>query len=208
MSDTHANLINRGYYTKNRWNNWIEQVKKSDVNFQNSEEKSEKEGAIFVNMEDDIILACLKVIAKYDHKALTPDEAMDILSSIQEIVLEETDPISGDVDMMIESVQTSFMGVLAACECYINNAYDKDTTIEDIIAAAIEAEENEDAQTAMGYVAEIGARVLSGSILPVSTLEDIPYGLVAEWLDGIDSIKAAMIGTDSYKEDDGNYDAV
>ncbi|MEA1985595.1 MAG: DUF2150 family protein [Euryarchaeota archaeon] len=203
MPDTHANLINQEYYTKNRWNNWIEQVKKSDVNFQNSEEESEKEGAIFVNMEDDIILACLKVIAKHDHKALTPDEAMDILSSIQEIVLEETEPISGDVDMMIESVQTSFMGALAACECYLNDAYDKDTAIEDLIAAAIDAEKNEDAQIAMGYVAEIGAKVLSGSSLPASALEDIPYGLVAEWLDGIDSIEAAMVGADSYKEDDG-----
>ncbi|MCD4704248.1 MAG: DUF2150 family protein [Methanosarcinaceae archaeon] len=202
MPDTHANLIHQEYYTKNRWNNWIEQVKKSDINFQDSEEKSEKEGAIFVNMEDDLILACLKVIAKYDHKTLTPEEGMEILSSIHEIVLEETEPISGDVDMMIESLQTSFMGALAACECYLNNAYNEDTKIEDLIAAAIEAEENEDAHTAMGYVAEIGANILNGSSLPTSALEDISYGLVAEWLDGIESIEAAMIGADSYKEDD------
>ncbi|MCG7848454.1 MAG: DUF2150 family protein, partial [ANME-2 cluster archaeon] len=30
---------------------------------------------------------------------------------------------------------------------------------------------------------------------------EIPYGLVAEWLDGIDSIAAAMLGDDSYKFD-------
>jgi hypothetical protein len=39
-------------------------------------------------------------------------------------------------------------------------------------------------------------------------MEDMPYGIVAEWMDGIDSIEAAMVGTDSYKEDDGEYEVV
>jgi hypothetical protein len=34
-------------------------------------------------------------------------------------------------------------------------------------------------------------------------MTDLPYSMTAELLDGIDAISAAMIGEDSYKEDDG-----
>jgi len=49
---------------------------------------------------------------------------------------------------------------------------------------------------------EIGANILAGGKLKDKDLEDLPEGLVAEWLDGIDSIKAAMVGDTSYKDDE------
>ena len=42
--------------------------------------------------------------------------------------------------------------------------------------------------------------MLKGKSLPEEVMADLPYGIVAEWLDGIDSISAAMVGSDSYKE--------
>ncbi|KKG15794.1 hypothetical protein EO97_10370 [Methanosarcina sp. 2.H.T.1A.15] len=56
------------------------------------------------------------------------------------------------------------------------------------------------------YTAQCGAIVLKGQSLPEEVMAELPYGIVAEWLDGIDSISAAMVGSDSYKEfdeDDG-----
>jgi hypothetical protein len=44
--------------------------------------------------------------------------------------------------------------------------------------------------------------VLKGQSLPEEIMAELPYGIVAEWLDGIDSISAAMVGSDSYKEFD------
>ncbi len=209
MADTNE-MVYHEFYTKERWNNWLKQIKESDFKIQEdaSEEDMEKESAIFVNMEDDILLACLKVIAKYDNDVLSAEDAMEILKDIREIALGEIEPVSEDIDLMIESLQTSLMGAFASCECYLNGGYDKNTKIKDLIDAAVEAEEAADIPSALGYVAQVGALVLNGSSLDDSIMEELPYGIVAEWLDGIDSIGAAMVGADSYKEDDGDYDVV
>lgn len=207
MPDMEEEQIRQEFYTKDRWNNWLKQVKESGFKFNESEEGSGKEGALFVNMEDDVILACLKVISKYDRHTLSGEDAFSIISQIRDIVLEEVEPVSDDIDLMIDSLQTSLMGGIAACECYIQDAYDKNAKIEDLIKAALDAEASEDIQLAIGYVAEIGASVLNGKTFPEDALEDVPYGFVAEWLDGIDSIAAAMVGSDSYKDDEEDSDS-
>ena len=167
-----------------------------------SDETSAKEGEVFVNMEDDIILACLKVIAKFDREHLSGEDALGAIADLRGIVLAEIEPISEDIDLMIDSLQTSLMGGIAACECYVEGDFDPKPKMKDIIKSAIDAEAADDVQIAMGYVAQIGAAVIGGKKIPKKALEDIPYGFVAEWLDGIESIAAAMVGADSYKKDD------
>ncbi|WP_292487811.1 DUF2150 family protein [Methanohalobium sp.] len=198
--------VNNEFYTQKRWNNWISKVKESGFEFKESDEETEKESAIFVYMQDDVILACLKVIAQYERNILSKEDALDIISQIREIVLEEIDSISEDIDLMIESLQTSLMAAIAACEVYIMDEYDKEAQIDELIKAAVDAEDSEDLQVAMQFIAETGARVIGGEQLPENIFDELPYGLVAEWLDGIDSIAAAMVGADSYKEDDGSGD--
>ncbi len=201
--------IHQEFYTKKRWNNWINKVKEADLKITNEESgKLDDTGLLLVNMQDDVILACLKVIAKFERDSISQKEALHILSQIKDIVLEEIEPISEDIDMMFDSIQTSLMGALAACECYITGSYDKDANIEDLFKAAVESEEQDDIESVFRYVAEIGGSVLAGAKLPESLLENVQYGLAAELMDGIDSISAAMIGADSYKEDDGDYDPV
>ncbi|NOR60303.1 MAG: DUF2150 family protein, partial [Methanosarcinales archaeon] len=118
------------------------------------------------------------------------------------IVLNPMDSISESIDLMLDSLQTSLIGVFASCECYIDGAYDKSVDLTPIIKSALEAEEADDPGTAIGYVATIGASVIAGAEIPEDTFSDMPYGLVAEWIDGIDSISAAMMGDDSYKFDE------
>ncbi|MCS3923054.1 DUF2150 family protein [Methanosalsum natronophilum] len=199
------------FYTKKRWNNWLEKIKETDLNLdQNEEDSSELKdvGLLVVNMQDDVILACLKLIAKYDQEQVSQEDANKILAEIRDIVLNEIEPISEDVDLLLDSIQSSLVGALVSCEWYINNAYEEDCDIKSLLNSAIEAEKEENIEDALAYIAEIGACVLNGSTLPDSFIEDIEYGLVAEWIDGIDSIAAAMVGSDSYKEDDGDYDPV
>ncbi len=202
MSGTEGDVFHHDFYTAKRWNNWIEKVKESGFKFEESDEPQGKEGAIFVNMEDDIILACLKIIAKYDREQISQENAMEYIAQIRDIALAEIDPISEDADLMIVSLQTSLMGSFAAFEAYLAGDFDENANIEDLIKVALEAEASEDIEIALGTVAEIGALVLNGKELSEKTLEDVPYGLVAEWLDGIDSIYAAMQGSDSYKDDE------
>lgn len=188
------------FYTQKRWENWLERAKESGFQIKESEEEAGKESAVFVNMVDDVILACLKVTARFEKGMLSREKALEILAEIRDIVLAEVEPISEDIDLMIESVQTSLMGALVAFESYIMGDYDEEANIEELIKLAIEAEASDNLELALDYTAQCGALVLKGKSLPEEVMADLPYGIVAEWLDGIDSISAAMVGSDSYKE--------
>ncbi len=186
------------FYTEERWHNWIKKVKESGFKF----EDEQKGGAVFVNMEDDVVLACLKVIAKYDKNLISKEDALRHLNEIKEIVLKKIEPISEDIDMMLESLQLSLMGVFASCECYVEKAFEKTKSFDKLIKSAIEAEKEENMGAALGSVAEIGANILAGGKINEKALDEVPEGLVAEWLDGIDSLSAAMLGDTSYREDE------
>jgi hypothetical protein len=190
------------FYSNERWNNWINQVKESGFELKEDDEDAGKSGEIFVNMEDDIILACLKVIAKFDGKELSPDGAFDALTEIRDVVLIPIDPISESIDLMIDSLQTSLIGVFASCEYYIDKGADNSVDLVELVKNAISSEENNDPGTALSYIAALGANVLKGAEISDEMIEDLPYGLVAEWMDGLDSLAVAMMGDDSYKFDE------
>ena len=186
------------FYTKERWQNWINQVKESDFRIEDQDKS-----AIFVYMTDDIILACLKLISKYDNGLLQKDDASKYMSEIEEIVLKKIDPINDDTDSMLESTQLSLMGVFASCECYINKTFERTKSFGKLIKSAIQAEEKHDMDTVLHNIATIGANVLAGEKLTEKDLDKISSeGVVAEWLDGIDSISVAMMGDTSYKYDE------
>lgn len=194
------------FYTQKRWENWLGRARESGFQIKESEEEAGKESAVFVNMVDDVILSCLKVTARFEKALLSKEKALKILEEIRDIVLSEVEPISEDIDLMIDSVQTSLMGALVAFECYFMGDYEEGANIEELIIIAIEAEALDDLELALDYTAQCGAIVLKGQSLPEEVMAELPDGIVAEWLDGIDSISAAMVGSDSYKEfdeDDG-----
>lgn len=190
------------FYTQKRWENWLGRAKESGFQIKESEEEPGKESAVFVNMVDDVILACLKVTARFEKDLLSKELALEILGEIRDIVFSEVDPISEDIDLMIESVRTSLMGALVAFECYVMGDYEEGASIEELITAAVDAEASDNLELALDYTAQCGALVLKGQTLPEELMAELPYGIVAEWLDGIDSISAAMVGSDSYKEFD------
>ncbi len=196
------NQVPYEFYTQKRWENWLGRAKESGFQIKETEEEAGKESAIFVNMVDDVILACLKVIARFEKGMLSREKALQILGEIRDIVLSEVEPISEDVDLMIDSIQTSLMGALVAFECYVLGDYDEGVNIEDLMKAAIEAESSDNLELALDFTAQCGALVIKGNSLPEEVMAELPYGIVAEWLDGIDSISAAMVGSDSYKEFD------
>jgi hypothetical protein len=190
------------FYTQKRWENWLGRARESGFQIKESEEEAGKESAIFVNMVDDVILACLKVTARFDKGMLSREKALEILAEVRDIVLSEVEPISEDIDLMIDSIQTSLMGALVAFESYVMGDYDEGADIAELARSAIEAEASDNLELALDYTAQCGALVLKGKTLPEEVMADLPYGIVAEWLDGIDSISAAMVGSDSYKEFD------
>lgn len=185
------------FYTQERWQNWIDKVKESGFKYDDQDK-----GAIFVYMEDDIVLACLKVIAKSDKKLMSKEQALKNLTDIKEIVLKKIESIDEDIDMMLESTQVSLMGVFVSCECYINNEYQKTKKFDKLLNAALKAEKEDDMGVALENVAEIGANIIAGGKFKEKDFENMPEGIVAEWVDGVDCISAAMIGDTSYKDDE------
>ena len=185
------------FYTQERWHNWITKVKESGFKIDD-----QQKGAVFVYMEDDVVLACLKIIAKYDKNLISGEDALKYIAEIKDIVLKKIEPVNEDIDMMIESVQLSLMGVFASCECYLEKAFEKTKSLDKLIKSAVQAEKDDNMGAALNSIAQIGANILAGGKLKEKDLDDIPDGLVGEWLDGIDSIGAAMVGDTSYRDDE------
>jgi len=206
VPEQEKNQVPYEFYTQKRWENWLGRARESGFQIKEKEEESGKESAVFVNMVDDVILACLKVTARFDKGMLSRETALEILVEIRDIVLSEVEPISEDIDLMIDSVQTSLMGALIAFECYVMGDYDEGSNLDELIKAALDAEASDNLELALDYTAQGGALVLKGATLPEETMAELPYGIVAEWLDGIDSISAAMVGSDSYKQFDEDDD--
>jgi hypothetical protein len=187
------------FYTQTRWLNWMNKVKESKFKLTEPDEKNS--GAVFIYIMDDVVLACLKVIARCEREIITPEEAVTEISAIREIVFQECESLGEDADLMLESLKTSLAAVFVSCQRYITGDFDRDSPLEEMVQEAIASEQKEDLDGAFDLLSQIGARVIGGETLP--EMGDLPYCMTAELLDGIDAISAAMLGDNSYKEDDG-----
>ncbi len=184
------------YYTEARWNNWVKRARESG--FSLADPKNAPDTTIFVNMEEDVVLACLKIVNKFEKEKLSTEEALGAIKYMEKITLARVEPISEDVDMMIQSIQSSLVAVFGSCQCYIEGKYEPGA-IDDLIERAAEAEKRGDEATALGLISQVGAKIVAGQ--PFEFNKELSPGCVAEWIDGLDSISAAMVGNDSYKDD-------
>jgi hypothetical protein len=151
-----------------------------------------------------VVLACLKVIARSEREVITPEEAIAEIAAIRSIVFEEHESMGEDADLMLESLKTSLAAVFVSSQRYITGSFDRESLLEELVAQAVAAEQKENLDEAFDLLSQVGARVIGGESLP--EIGDIPYCMTAELMDGIDAISAAMLGDDSYKEDDGSED--
>ena len=190
------------FYTEKRWLNWMNKVKESK--FKLTEEDDKNSGAVFIYIMDDVVLACLKVIARCEHTVITPEEALAEITAIRSIVFAENESMGEDADLMLESLKTSLAAVFVSSQRYIIGVFDRESPLEEMVAKAVAAEQEDNLDDAFDLLSQVGARVIGGESLPV--IGDIPYCMTAELMDGIDAISAAMLGDDSYKDDDGSED--
>ena len=190
------------FYTEKRWLNWMNKVK--DSNFKLTESDDKNSGAVFIYIMDDVVLACLKVIARFEREIISAEEALDDIEAIRSIVFQEHESLGEDADLMIESLKTSLAAVFVSSQRYITGSFDRESTLDELVARAVAAEEKENLDEAFDLLSQVGARVIGGENLP--EIGELPYCMTAELMDGIDAISAAMIGDDSYKDEDGSED--
>jgi hypothetical protein len=93
--------------------------------------------------------------------------------------------------------------VFAAGEEYVAGGPAAEGTIAEHVEAAVAAEEKEDLDTAFAHVVQAGTLVIEDDgELDVTVLEDIEYGLVSDWVSGLDSLQSALEDPEVIEEDE------
>ena len=184
------------YYTRDRWQNWLDRLREEDIDPEN-----EDSARLLLNLQDDAAIAVAKVIADHEDGELDEEAAMGELERIRGIVLSEVEFDDEEKLMLVDGVQTSLVCVFYAAEEYVVGGPAEEGTVEDYVRAAMDAEAEEDMDAAIGYCAQAGTRIIEGEVLDMSLAEDVEYGLVAEWINGLDSLQTALADPEVVEED-------
>ncbi|SFR61823.1 DUF2150 family protein [Halogeometricum limi] len=188
------------YYTEDRWQNWLDRVEEEELDPEN-----EDSARLLLNLQDDAAIAIAKIVSAYEEDTLSEEAALDELTGVRDIVLSEPTFEGDDVEekvMLIDGVQTSLVCVFYAAEEYIVAGPAEAVPLGEYVEAAAAAEKEEDLDAALGYLVQAGTRIIEGDELDMSVAEDIEYGLVSEWLNGLDSLQSAMSDPEVVEEED------
>ena len=185
------------YYTRDRWQNWLDRLREEEIDPEN-----EESARLLLNLQDDAAIAVAKVLTDHEDGELDEEGAMGELERIRGIVLSEVEFDDEEKLMLVDGVQTSLVCVFYAAEEYVVGGPAEEGSVEDYVRAAIDAEAEEDLDAAIGYAAQAGTRIIDGEELDMSLAEDVEYGLVAEWINGLDSLQTALADPEVVEEDD------
>ena len=184
------------FYTADRWQNWLDRVAEEDLDPEN-----EDSARLLLNLQDDTAIAVAKILAAYDDDQLNEDEATGEIADIREIVLADVDLDDEEKAMLIDGVQTSLVCVFYSAEEYVVGGPADEGTVGEYVEAAAAAEAEEDVDAALGYLVQAGTRIIDGDELPMDLVEDLEYGFVSEWVNGLDSLQSAMADPEVVEED-------
>ena len=185
------------YYTRDRWQNWLDRLRDEDIDPEN-----EDSARLLLNLQDDAAIAVAKILTDHEEGELDEEGAMAELERIREIVLSDVEFDDEEKLMLVDGVQTSLVCVFYAAEEYVVGGPAEEGTVEDYVRAAIDAEAEEDLDAAIGYCAQAGTRIIDGEELDMALAEDVDYGLVAEWINGLDSLQTALADPEVVEEDE------
>lgn len=184
------------FYTEERWQNWLDRVEEEELDPEN-----EESARLLLNLQDDAAIAVAKIIAAYDDGTIDEDRALDELEKVRDIVLAEVDFEDEDKLMLIDGVQTSLVPVFYSAEEYIVGGV-SEGDVDEFVRAAADAEEGEDLDAALGYLVQAGTRIVDGAKLDIDLVDELEYGLVSEWVNGLDSLQSAMEDPEVVEEEE------
>ncbi|NHN48377.1 DUF2150 family protein [Halostella sp. JP-L12] len=185
------------FYSEDRWQNWVDRIKDEEI-----DPEDEDSARLLLNLQDDAAIAVAKVVAAYDDGTLSEEEALEEIADIRDIVLSEVEFDDEEKLMLIDGVQTSLVCVFYAAEEFVADGPAEGASVEEYVRAAADAEAEEDVDAALGYVAQAGTLIIDGEELDISIAEEVDYGLVTEWVNGLDSLQSAMSDPEVVEEED------
>ena len=184
------------FYSQDRWQNWIDRLDDEEI-----DPDDEDSARLLLNLQDDTAIAIAKIVAAYEEEELGAEDALDEIAEVREIVLSPVEIDDEETLMLIDGVQTSLVCVFFAAEEYVANGPADDAAVGEYLRAAADAEAEEDLDAALGYAAQAGTLIFAGEEVDVSIAEDLEYGLVTEWINGLDSLQSAMSDPEVVEED-------
>ncbi|MDG5760468.1 DUF2150 family protein [Natronococcus sp. A-GB1] len=185
------------YYSAERWQNWIDRIKDEEI-----DPEDEDSARLLLNLQDDTAIAIAKIVADYDDGELEQEEALGEIEDVREVVLGEVDIEDEEKLILVDGVQTSLVCVFFAAEEYVANGPAEEGTVADYLGAAADAEAEENLDAALGYAAQAGTLVIDDEELDMGVAEEFEYGLVTEWINGLDSLQSAMSDPEVVEEDE------
>lgn len=189
-----------GFYSRERWNNWMERLREEEFDPENDDGDGAR---LFFNLQDDVTIACTKAVDAYDDGDLDEEGFMQEIDDIREIVMREEE-LEENKAMVLEGVQTSLIGVMASCEAYVTNngSAADDATVDEYVREAARAEKEDDMDRALALTAEAGALILDDAEFDAESFDDLEYGFVSEWVNGLDSLAQAVSEPETIEEDE------
>jgi hypothetical protein len=184
------------FYTQERWQNWIDRLREEDLDLEN-----EDSARLLMNLQEDTAIAVAKVVEAFEDGTIGEERAHSELTKMQEIVLSDAGLEDEETSMLLESVQMSLEVVFYAAQEFVA-AGTPEGDVAEYVDAAAEAEVEEEIDAAIGYLVQAGTLVLDGEELDMSILDEMEYGLVAEWLNGLDSLQNALSDPETVEEQD------
>ncbi|PSP85055.1 DUF2150 domain-containing protein [Halobacteriales archaeon QS_1_68_17] len=185
------------FYTEERWQNWIDRIREEEL-----DPEDEDSARLLLNLQDDTAIAVAKIITAHEEGEIDEETALAELADIREIVLDEVEIDDEEKLMLVDGVQTSLVCVFYAAEEYVADGPAEEGTVEGYVRAASDAEAEEELDAALGYCAQAGTLIIDGAELDMGLAEDLEFGLVAEWVNGLDSLQTAMSDPEVVEEDE------
>jgi len=185
------------FYTEDRWKNWIDRIRSEEV-----DPEDEDSARLLLNLQDDAAIAVAKIIAAHVDGELDEETTLAELADIREVVLSEVDLDDEEKAMLVDGVQTSLVPAFYAAEEYVAGGPAEEGTVAEYIRAASDAEAEDDLDAALGFCARAGTLIIDGAELDMELAEELDFGLVAEWVNGLDSLRTAMSDPEVVEEDE------
>jgi len=186
------------YYSEERWQNWLDRLESESVDL-----SDEDTARLRLNLQDDAVIAVAKIVTAYQDDELDEEAALEELAGVRDVVLSEVEFDDEDTLLLVDAVQTALVCVFYAAEEYVAGG-PAEAGVEEYLRAAADAEREEDVEAALGYCAQAGTRIIEGEEMTMDVVEDVEYGQVAEWFNGLDSLHEAMSDPEVVEEKGGD----
>ena len=174
------------YYSLDRFNNWIEKIRESHIDFSDPESL-----VVFDRMMEDLVVACLNIIRAVKERELTKKNAVKELKKIEKIVTSNVDFKDRTKNDFFEYIREGLRAIVNSAIYCLEGRFSK-KSFNNLIKEAVKKEKKGDLDGAFDHIVRIGAKVFKGEKLPEELL--IPEdSVVLSWIDGVDAINTVML---------------